>query len=282
MDNEKIGQFICELRKSKKMTQKDLATQLNITDKAVSKWERGLSYPDISLLASIADVLGVTTSELLNGEKNSSSCEDVEGTIDNALHYADKTAKNRLKSVQGICAMAFSFLLFIGIVVCAICDLAISGAFTWSLFPISSIIFAWLVLFPVIKYGAKGIFSTLISISVLIIPYLYVLDNLIKSSDLILPIGIRMSFISVVFLWCLFVLFKRMKTRKLFATAITLVVSIPVYVLINYILSKLISEPIIDVWDVLSFSIIAIVAMTFFILDYMARKSRPNSSEIHR
>jgi len=49
MTNEKIGQFISELRKFNKMTQKDLAAKLNITDKAISKWERGLSWPDISL-----------------------------------------------------------------------------------------------------------------------------------------------------------------------------------------------------------------------------------------
>jgi len=69
MDNKKMGEFILEMRKEKQMTQKNLAEKLNITDKAVSKWERGLSYPDISLLPSIAEALGVTTGELLNGEE---------------------------------------------------------------------------------------------------------------------------------------------------------------------------------------------------------------------
>ena len=61
MDENRIGQFIAQLRKEKNMTQKDLAELLHITDKAVSKWERGLSYPDITLLTSIAGILGVTT-----------------------------------------------------------------------------------------------------------------------------------------------------------------------------------------------------------------------------
>ena len=61
MDNEKVGQFILGLRKANQMTQKELAEKLNISDKAVSKWERGLSYPDISLLSSLSDILGVTT-----------------------------------------------------------------------------------------------------------------------------------------------------------------------------------------------------------------------------
>ena len=69
----KMAQFISKLRKEKKLTQKDLAEQLGVTDKAVSKWERGLGCPDISLLSKLSQVLGVTTSEILNGKKTSPS-----------------------------------------------------------------------------------------------------------------------------------------------------------------------------------------------------------------
>lgn len=67
MDNQQVGNFIAGLRKSKGMTQKDLAEKLGVTDKAVSKWERGLGYPDISILPSLADVFGVTVEEILSG-----------------------------------------------------------------------------------------------------------------------------------------------------------------------------------------------------------------------
>lgn len=60
MDNIKFGKLILKLRKEKNMTQKELAEKLNVTDKAVSKWERGDSFPDITLLEPIAKVLGVT------------------------------------------------------------------------------------------------------------------------------------------------------------------------------------------------------------------------------
>ena len=53
MDKERTGQLITELRKEKGLTQKQLADALNVTDKAVSKWERGLSFPDISMLEPI-------------------------------------------------------------------------------------------------------------------------------------------------------------------------------------------------------------------------------------
>ena len=69
MNQEKIGKFIAELRKEKNLTQAELAEKLNITKNAVSKWERGLSLMDISLLKPLSEILGVSVSELLNGER---------------------------------------------------------------------------------------------------------------------------------------------------------------------------------------------------------------------
>lgn len=67
IDKEKFGTFLVQLRKEKSMTQKELAEQLYVSDKAVSKWERGLSLPDISLLQPMAEMLGVSVTELLSG-----------------------------------------------------------------------------------------------------------------------------------------------------------------------------------------------------------------------
>ena len=111
MEENRIGQFIVELRKEKKLTQKDLAAQLHITDKAVSKWERGLSCPDITLLTSVADILGVTTSELLNGQRSETLSKDIEETVDNALVYAEKSVKRKMVSFQNILTISFSMFL---------------------------------------------------------------------------------------------------------------------------------------------------------------------------
>ena len=64
MDPTKTGALIRALRKERNMTQKDLAERLHITDRAVSKWERGLCAPDISLLEPLAEALGVSILEL--------------------------------------------------------------------------------------------------------------------------------------------------------------------------------------------------------------------------
>ena len=70
INNEKFGYFISELRTEKSMTQKDLADKLFVSDKTVSKWECGNSMPNITLLIPIAEVFGITVTELLRGEKN--------------------------------------------------------------------------------------------------------------------------------------------------------------------------------------------------------------------
>ncbi len=69
MNQEKVGRFIQELRKEKNMTQQDLADALEITDKAVSKWENGRCLPDVYFLQKLSDLFSVTEKEILNGER---------------------------------------------------------------------------------------------------------------------------------------------------------------------------------------------------------------------
>ena len=64
--NKTFADVIVELRKEKGMTQQELANKLHITDKAVSKWERNLSYPDITSISKLADILGVESSYLID------------------------------------------------------------------------------------------------------------------------------------------------------------------------------------------------------------------------
>ena len=69
MDQVKIGRFIAQSRKKQNLTQMQLAERLNITDRAVSKWENGKSMPDSSIMLALCDELKITVNDLLNGEK---------------------------------------------------------------------------------------------------------------------------------------------------------------------------------------------------------------------
>lgn len=72
MNYLKIGQYLANKRKSKNLTQKELASLLNVTDKAVSKWETGSNLPDISMFVKLAEVLETTIDELIAGEDKKS------------------------------------------------------------------------------------------------------------------------------------------------------------------------------------------------------------------
>ena len=68
MDQIKIGKFIAECRRKKDLTQKQLAEKLNVTDRAVSKWENGRAMPDSSIMLSLCDILKISVNDLLCGE----------------------------------------------------------------------------------------------------------------------------------------------------------------------------------------------------------------------
>lgn len=79
MANKTLGEMISSLRKEKNMTQNDLSKKMNVTDKAVSKWERNLSCPDINSISKLAEVLGVSVEELLNAQtkQENSKVDDI-------------------------------------------------------------------------------------------------------------------------------------------------------------------------------------------------------------
>ena len=68
MEQAKVGKFIAECRKNKKMTQAELAEKLNITDRAISKWETGKGMPDSSIMLELCNELDISVNELLSGE----------------------------------------------------------------------------------------------------------------------------------------------------------------------------------------------------------------------
>lgn len=76
MEAKKFGQFIAGIRKEKKMTQTELAGKIHVTDKAISRWERGLGFPDIQTLEPLAQALGISVLELMRSERQETEKQD--------------------------------------------------------------------------------------------------------------------------------------------------------------------------------------------------------------
>lgn len=111
MDPEKIGRLISKSRKDKNMTQKDLASLLHITDKAISKWERGISIPDISLLIPISNILDISVYELLGGEmKEDLSKKEVEEIVKTSVKKGVEDNKLKVR-IQKIIIVVLSIII---------------------------------------------------------------------------------------------------------------------------------------------------------------------------
>lgn len=103
MSNKTIGEIISSLRKEKGMTQNDLAEKMNVTDKAVSKWERNLSCPDVNTIPKLAEILGISVEELLNAQKK-------EVSNNNKTNEILNIALIGIGIAMGICVVVTSIL----------------------------------------------------------------------------------------------------------------------------------------------------------------------------
>lgn len=98
MDCSKIGSLILRLRKEKNLTQKNIAEQMNISDKTISKWERGLGCPDVSLLAELSNVLGVNIEKILLGDLEQKETDG--GNMRGVKFYICKSCGNVITSTS--------------------------------------------------------------------------------------------------------------------------------------------------------------------------------------
>ena len=119
MDIIKIGKFIAERRKSKNITQEQLAEKLYITDRAVSKWERGLSLPDADKMLDLCNILDINVNELLNGERI--DMKDYEKKTEELLVELSKQEekKNKRLMMDMWIILITVFIFYIGIMTLA-------------------------------------------------------------------------------------------------------------------------------------------------------------------
>ena len=117
MDQTKTGTFLKTLRKEKNLTQEQLAEQLGVSGRTVSRWETGSNMPDISLLVEIAEFYNISVTELIDGERKSGNMnEEAREVADKMADYAgtEKTTiiRNiRNHSLLGLCGIIVLFIL---------------------------------------------------------------------------------------------------------------------------------------------------------------------------
>ena len=120
MEPTRIGRFIAERRKALGLTQRQLAEQLSVSDKAISKWETGRGLPEVSLMLPLCAVLGITVNDLLSGERVGEG-DYRKKAEENMMELVRENAQNRQRFLQSIACG--------GVTVVAVCALVALAAF---------------------------------------------------------------------------------------------------------------------------------------------------------
>ena len=118
MDLVKIGKYIAGKRKALGMTQKQLAEKLNMSDKSVSKWERGVCLPDVSVYMELCEILGISINEFLAGEDI--DAENVEKKSEDNIIQVTKDSKKKQKNLKSILAVVTTFAMIMVLVLGAV------------------------------------------------------------------------------------------------------------------------------------------------------------------
>ena len=120
MDAHKFGNFVAITRKENHMTQAELASKLQVTDKAVSRWERGLGFPDINTLEPLAEALGLSVLELMKSERIKETdiqCTDASVVLSDTIKEAGMQRLQERKQERRIIAVSIALIMVLSLFV---------------------------------------------------------------------------------------------------------------------------------------------------------------------
>jgi transcriptional regulator with XRE-family HTH domain len=242
MDNKKIGNFIAEMRKANNMTQKDLAEQLNVTDKAVSKWERGMGYPEITTIPSLAKVLNISTSELMLGQKidsDTGNSSDPEVIVSDTMEFVEQAHRQKTLITKNIIFNSINVSFLIGIFVCVLCNFVIQKRLDWSLYVVGSEIAAWVILAPFFLIKRHRFVGAMAGLTITILPLLFLIEYLCPIKGWVIPFALPMVVISLIGLWISVILFSYTRINRLYLVSFELILF---GVVLNIIINSFVSN----------------------------------------
>ena len=183
MNIEKISNLIKTKRKEKGLTQEELASKINVTEKAISRWETGRGTPDISLLIPLSKELGISVSELLNGKEDKLE----EKNIKNIIKYIDETNKKKIKKITYIIALVLYTITLINL---TNFGRNLVGVITYNLIPFKTLFGYWAF------FDSRNFMINIIGNIVILMPMQYLILRIfnIKKFSINILISILIGF----------------------------------------------------------------------------------------
>lgn len=283
MNEKEWDIFLLELRRDKEMATTEVAEAINVSEEELVKWEDGTKLPEMDQVQPLADFYGVTVNELLRGERYSldKSVPSEHDVTQNVLEYANNNMSEQFKHTRREWLIAITEVLAFVIVACLIIDFLSVNAITWSGIASVSILFAWGIILPLFFRLTTPIMSSLIAFSVLIIPYLFLLNLVISANNILVNVAIPITIVSLIYFWALYFIYTRMHLSSWRYLAVAAFGLVPVVIIINLVISMQFNMPLFTVWNVLGVLIlIAIgVGLVYFEREKLKKKRLVNQSK---
>ena len=193
---EEIGAFIRQLRKELGYTQRMLGEKIKVSDKAVSKWERGLSFPDITLLPELAEALGVSVGELMCGQRQEIQPEAsvaIEEAVSQTMAYSQKSYSDRGKKWA---AVILTILAAAGLI-CLVVNLCVSRTVSWSLYPIGAMLMLVLTAAAALLAPRHRLEAAAVVFGLTLLLYLLLIQHLTGTSGWVWPLAMPITLVCV-------------------------------------------------------------------------------------
>lgn len=204
MNPKQIGERIASARKELRYTQKEVADKLHVSDKAISKWERGVGCPDISLLVPLCEILQMDVSTLLGEEKK---VEETKGKEKQMYIHLSTYAKMKISENQAyfikIAMLVFIIASFVAIGICLCIDYGLHKQLTWSLTVFASIVYANIIVITLASSSRYRIEKTMVVAQLFLFPLLYVISWQAQTTTYF-SIAYTIALAAVVFSWLLY------------------------------------------------------------------------------
>jgi transcriptional regulator with XRE-family HTH domain len=278
MDNQKFGEIIAKARKNKGMTQKDLAEILRVTDKAVSKWERGKGYPEITLLPSLSKALDIPAQDLLfediekDDEAPAVSNEVSDKIITGVIQYSGEISRQkRSKIVFPIISASLALLAFL----CLLVNYCIDQTFTWSIYPLASLLLCFVVLAPIFLLQKHRTLAAHGVLLITLIPYLFVIEHMAAAGSWVIPLALPIAALTIgCSAMCIWILLYTRINRYIAMAAAFFLPGVVANLAINEIVVRYVGERTTNISVMITALSFTAVAIVLLIVGFARRKGR--------
>ncbi|MGO4937512.1 helix-turn-helix domain-containing protein [Fundicoccus sp. Sow4_H7] len=270
--HQQIGTYLRSLRLEKNLSEKDVSEALGLTERVVHQWENGVHLPQVTILQPLANLYNVSAEDIINGSNQSETAERVitdplffEYATTSSIEQVDLSRKKSLSLV--------SLILLVVVLASVLIDFLTIGHLTWSAIVLISVGFAWGSIIPIFLVKNQPVLTSMVTLSILTIPYLYLLDKVLRLDGILIRIAIPVAVAAYIYLWGIYIAYRYLDFTWIRIGMVAAFGAVALSTVINLILRMNIETPFFTFWNI--FTIVIFAAIGAGLVYYERRGQTP-------